>query len=169
MPDSIAAMKRVVIAGVSGCGKSTVGHLVAGMLECEFLDADDFHPPANVAKMRSGTPLEDSDRVGWYETLGRELAARERVVMACSALKRAYRDWLRSAAGGLEFVLLEADPEWIRGKMRARADSGGHFMPPALLDSQLATLEKGDDLVPVENSGSPEEVAERVRVAVGGY
>lgn len=154
-------MIRIVIAGVSGSGKSTVGRLVADRLGAEFLDADDFHPPANVAKMRSGVPLDDDDRAGWLARLGEELAARESVVLACSALKRKYRDQLRAAAPGVKFVLLKADPAEIRHRMELRAARDGHFMPPGLLDSQIATLEVAEDLLAIDNVGAPEEVAQR--------
>ena len=160
-------MIRIVIAGVSGSGKSTVGRHVAGRMGAEFLDADDFHPPENVAKMRSGTPLTDEDRAGWLARLGEELAAREAVVMACSALKRKYRDQLRAAAPGLRFVLLNADAEEIRRRMELRTAREGHFMPPGLLDSQLATLEVAEDFLVVENVGPPEEVARRAVEACG--
>lgn len=153
-------MKRIVVAGVSGSGKTSVGRLLAARTDRPFLDADDFHPPENVAKMRAGRPLDDRDRSGWLERLGNELAGRDRLVLACSALKHAYRDRLRELAGDLVFVLLHVDPAELRRRMEQRE----HFMPPGLLESQLATLEPGDDLVVVDNEGAPEEtVAEIVR------
>lgn len=150
---------KIVVAGVSGCGKSTIGRMLAERMDCEFLDADDFHPPENIAKMRSGVPLDDNDRVGWLEILGRELAVRDRVVLACSALKRAYRDRLAAAAGDLRFVLLILSPAELKRRMEER---GGHFMPPSLLESQLAILEKSGDLIEVANSGSPDVVVEGI-------
>lgn len=147
---------RWVIAGVSGCGKTTVGRALAAKLGVPFLDADDFHPPANVAKMRAGTPLDDADRAPWLEVLGSELAKHESVVLACSALKRAYRDRLRQLAGPVAFVVLEVPREVLESRMRGR----DHFMPPELLDSQLADLELGDDVRVVDASGSPERVVE---------
>ncbi len=135
---------RVVVMGVSGCGKSQVGQLLAQQLDALFLDGDDFHSQANRAKMAGGAPLSDDDRVPWLDTLARELQARERVVLACSALRRTYRDRLRAAAG-VRFVFLDGGFELILGRMQQRAD---HFMPPALLCSQFETLERpgeGDD------------------------
>lgn len=138
-----AATGAVVVMGVCGCGKSTVGRGIADRIGCAFLEGDAFHPAANVAKMSSGHALEDADRWPWLDTLGTVLgaAAREQgsAVAACSALKRAYRDRLTEAAGmPVRFVHLAGAPELLAARMSARQD---HFMPPGLLDSQLATLE----------------------------
>ncbi|MFT4122757.1 MAG: gluconokinase [Microbacteriaceae bacterium] len=133
-----ARVASVVVAGVSGSGKSTVGALLAARLGLPFVDGDALHPAANVAKMAAGIPLEDPDRWPWLDAVGARLAASP-VVIACSALRRAYRDRLRAAAPGLRFVLLDGSPELLVARTAARA---GHFMPPALLDSQLATLER---------------------------
>ncbi|MFT4030657.1 MAG: gluconokinase [Protaetiibacter sp.] len=130
----------VVVAGVSGSGKSTVGALLAARLGVPFADGDALHPPANLAKMASGIPLDDADRWPWLDAVGERLAASP-VVVACSALRRAYRDRLRAAAPGARFVLLDGSRELLEARMAARTD---HFMPPALLDSQLATLERPD-------------------------
>ena len=140
---------KIIIAGVSGSGKSTVGRLLAERLGCEFADADDFHPPENIAKMKAGIPLDDADRAGWLEALGKHLAARDPIVLACSALKKIYRDRLRELAGPLEFVVLTLDRELLSQRMASRE----HFMPATLLDSQLATLELGGDVVVIENKG----------------
>ncbi|MCH7226472.1 gluconokinase [Haloferula sp. A504] len=149
---------RWVIAGVSGCGKTTVGRALAERLGVPFLDADDFHPPGNIAKMSSGKPLEDADRMPWLDALGAELTRRESVVLACSALKRAYRDRLRGFAQPLRFVVLEVPCEELQERLRTRT----HFMPPELLDSQLADLEIGDDVLVVNGLGPVTEVVRRV-------
>ncbi|NGN96036.1 gluconokinase [Nocardioides sp. KC13] len=126
--------------GVSGSGKSTVGAAIAQRLRVPFADADDFHPPENIAKMASGRPLDDHDRQPWLETLGGWLAQHEHTgaVLSCSALKRSYRDLLHGRARGLRFLHLSGTPEVVEARLAARA---GHFMPPSLLRSQFATLE----------------------------
>lgn len=130
----------IVVMGVSGSGKSTVGAALAQRLRVPFADADDFHPPANIAKMTSGQPLNDDDRHPWLEAIGEWLAERgERGgVMSCSALKRVYRDQLRRHCPDVEFVHLSGTPEVIG---RRQASRPGHFMPASLLQSQFATLE----------------------------
>ncbi|WP_366916001.1 gluconokinase [uncultured Nocardioides sp.] len=130
----------VVVMGVSGCGKSTVGEALARRLDVAFTDGDDLHPPANVEKMRAGTPLDDDDRWPWLDAVGGWLAERRTSggVVACSALKRAYRDRLRDQAPAAVHVHLHGDRELIGRRQAAR---GQHFMPPGLLDSQFATLE----------------------------
>jgi gluconokinase len=149
---------KIVIAGVSGCGKTTVGTLLAERLGCEFADADDFHPPENIAKMRAGIPLDDADRAGWLDALGRFLAGRERVVLACSALKRRYRDRLRELGGELRFFVLEVERAVLAGRLEARE----HFMPASLLDSQLAILELGEEVRVIGGPGSAAEFADRI-------
>lgn len=125
--------------GVSGSGKSTVGAALAQRLGVSFADADDFHPPANIAKMTAGHALDDQDRHPWLELVGGWLAEHpEGGVMSCSALKRKYRDQLRHHAPGLQFLLLEGTREVIE---RRQASRPGHFMPASLLTSQFATLE----------------------------
>lgn len=133
----------VVVMGVCGCGKSTVGQGIAQALGIPFLEGDTFHPAANVAKMAAGIPLDDADRWPWLDRLGEVLGrtAREKggAVAACSALKRIYRDYLRAAAAmPLRLVCLVGSRELIAGRMAART---GHYMPLGLLDSQLAILE----------------------------
>ncbi|GAB2758579.1 gluconokinase [Sinomonas soli] len=130
---------HVIAMGVSGCGKSTVGRLLAQELGGEFLDGDDLHPEANVAKMAAGIPLDDADREPWLRLIGEKMAgASGTMVIGCSALKRAYRDMIRDAAPDTAFVHLHGTRELLAARMAARP---GHFMPVSLLDSQLATLE----------------------------
>ena len=133
-------MDRFVVMGVSGCGKSVIGARLAAALGATFIDGDDLHPASNVAKMAAGTPLTDADRAPWLDQVGATLGAAEGVtIIGCSALKRIYRDRIRAAAGGaVMFLHLAADKALIAGRMGART---GHFMPPALLDSQFAALE----------------------------
>lgn len=130
---------HLLVMGVSGSGKSTIGARLAEALALPFGDADAFHPPANVTKMSAGTPLTDEDRWPWLDALGAWLAAqRTGGVIACSALKRAYRDRLRAAVPGLRILHLSGVSEMITERQRARKD---HFMPPSLMASQFATLE----------------------------
>ena len=130
----------VVVMGVSGAGKSTVGIALAGLLGVRFVDADALHPPANVAKMAAGTPLTDPDRWPWLDLVGTALAdARDTgLVVACSALKRAYRDRIRVAVPAVQFVHLIVPRPALNDRVAGRLD---HFMPASLLDSQLETLE----------------------------
>jgi gluconokinase len=130
----------LVVMGVSGSGKSTVGAALAQRLQVPFADADDLHPPANIAKMTAGHALDDDDRYPWLEAIGEWLAshAADGGVMSCSALKRTYRDQLRRHLGSVEFVHLEGSHEVIT---RRQASRPGHFMPASLLTSQFATLE----------------------------
>jgi gluconokinase len=123
--------------GVSGAGKSTVGRALARRLEVPFADADAFHPAANVAKMSAGTPLTDGDRYPWLDAVGQWLADHDGV-MSCSALKRRYRDQLRSHRTDVEFLHLTGSPELIAGRQAGRA---GHFMPSSLMMSQFEALE----------------------------
>jgi gluconokinase len=127
--------------GVSGSGKSTVGAALASRLEIPFADADAFHPAANIAKMSAGTPLDDNDRYPWLAAVGQWLADRAGGVMSCSALKRRYRDHLRSYDASIEFLHLTGPPELIDGR---QAERTGHFMPPSLVTSQFDALEPLD-------------------------
>ncbi len=130
----------VVVMGVSGSGKTTVGSLLAERLGVGFVDADDLHPAANIEKMAAGHPLTDEDRRPWLATVGRTLHdARDRgLVVACSALRRDYRDQIRAAEPDARFVYLEASKALLDARVRGRH---GHFMPVRLLGSQLDTLE----------------------------
>ena len=136
------ATRHVVVMGVSGTGKTTVGRGLAASLNAVFADADDHHPPANVAKMRDGIPLTDADRMPWLQALSRwqqeQAAAGQSTVLACSALRRTYRDTLRIGLPWTGFVHLTGSRELLTQRLEGRQ---GHFMPAALLDSQLATLE----------------------------
>ena len=133
----------VIVMGVSGCGKTSVGERLADALNCRFIEGDSLHPPANIEKMSAGIPLGDDDRWPWLDIIGGligdSVARGERVIVSCSALKKIYRDRLRTAAGGrLASVFLEGSRAVFEKRMQARA---GHFMPASLLDSQFATLE----------------------------
>jgi gluconokinase len=129
----------IVVMGVSGSGKSTVGAALAQRLRVPFADADDFHPPANIEKMTAGHPLNDDDRLPWLDSIGEWLALhRDGGVMSCSALKRMYRDQLRRHCAEIEFLHLEGTVETIG---RRQASRPGHFMPANLLASQFQTLE----------------------------
>ncbi|RZT16010.1 gluconate kinase (SKI family) [Mycobacterium sp. BK558] len=133
----------IVVMGVSGSGKSTVGAALAQRLRVPFADADDFHPAANIAKMTAGHPLDDDDRHPWLEAIGDWLAQRCATggVMSCSALKRSYREQLRRHCPDVQFLHLAGTPEVIG---RRQASRPGHFMPASLLASQFATLEPLD-------------------------
>ncbi|MET9816250.1 MULTISPECIES: gluconokinase [unclassified Streptomyces] len=158
----------VVVMGVSGSGKTTVGRLLAQSLGVPYAEGDDFHPEANVAKMRAGHPLDDEDRRPWLEEIARWLTghADSGGVVTCSALKRRYRDRLASAAPRVFFLHLDGSPELIAARLTARR---GHFMPPDLLRTQYADLEPlGEDeagaAVPID--GTPEETATLAHTAV---
>ncbi len=130
---------QLLLMGVSGSGKSTVGAVLAEALAIPFADADAFHPPANVAKMARGEALTDADRLPWLDALGAWLAARAGGgIIGCSALKRDYRDRLRGHVPGLRILHLAGEPDLIAARQAARPD---HFMPPSLMASQFATLE----------------------------
>lgn len=131
----------LVVMGVTGSGKSTVAASVAERAGAVFIDADDLHPQSNIDKMTNGMPLTDEDRAPWLRAVGDVIAAHRGtpVVVACSALRRSYRDLIREGAPGVVFAHLDGAPELLADRLAARAD---HFMPPALLDSQLATLER---------------------------
>ncbi|MEU3276518.1 gluconokinase [Streptomyces antibioticus] len=159
----------VVVMGVAGTGKTTVGPLLAARLGVPYAEGDEFHQPANIAKMSAGTPLDDADRLPWLDAIGGW--ARERTglggVVSCSALKRSYRDRLRAAAPGLVFLHLSGSRELIEDRMGHRR---GHFMPTALLDSQFATLEPltADEAgVTVDVTDGPEEITARAVDALG--
>jgi gluconokinase len=157
----------LVLAGVSGSGKTTMGRRLAERLGILFRDADDFHPEENVEKMRAGSPLTDADRVPWLSALSGLIAgwsaAGTDAVLACSALKRAYRDALAGGLPDVRFAILDVPPEILRERLEKRE---GHFMPASLLASQLAALEapgKEENAVVIDASGTAEETVEKLR------
>lgn len=142
------ALNSVVVMGVSGCGKSTLGRELAERLGGRFLEGDAYHPEANRSRMEAGVPLTDEDRIPWLESLNRELrneAGGGIPVLACSALKRHYREILRQGLSRCVFVYLHGDYETIRRRMESRE----HFMPSSLLRSQFKTLEEPEDAIVV--------------------
>ncbi len=157
---------RIVVMGVSGSGKSTVGRLLAQTLRMPFQDGDELHPPDNIARMAAGVPLTDADRQDWLAAIGKRLAAaggrRDGVVVACSALKRAYRDQLRAVAPDLRLVYLQGPAPLLAERLAARRD---HYMPASMLPSQLAALESpGSDegAIAVDVAQSPEAIVQAV-------
>lgn len=148
-----------VVMGASGCGKSTVGRMLAGALGGDFVDADDLHPQSNIDKMSAGKPLNDDDRLPWLAIVGETLVGTAPRVMACSALKRKYRDQITQVAGAdVCFIYLHGSQSLLWERISARAD---HFMPPELLQSQIATLEtpSSDEIsVTVSIDQSPTEM-----------
>lgn len=158
----------IVVMGVSGSGKSTVGGLMAERLAVPYAEADDFHPAANIAKMSAGHPLDDADRAPWLDAIADWIAERRELggVVSCSALRRRYRDRLRRADPDLFFVHLDGPPELIAARLAARMQ---HFMPSGLLRSQIETLEplqpdEAGAVVPVD--GGPQQTADRALAAV---
>ncbi len=149
---------RVLVMGVSGSGKSTVGELLARALACRFFDGDDFHPESNIAKMKSGEALNDNDRLPWLKIIAEQFKQAsntdESVVIACSALKKSYRDVLRTGDANLQIVHLAPD----LSSLKTRTEQRNHFMPAALLQSQLDTLEaplSGEQAICVNNEQEP--------------
>lgn len=165
-----APTTSIVVMGVSGSGKSTVAAGLVERLGWDFAEGDDFHPPENVAKMAAGMPLDDEDRWPWLRALAAWIGEHERAgrddIVTCSALKRAYRDLLRDGHPSVWFAHVTVDAETLRERVQERT---GHYMPPSLLDSQLATLEPLQDDEPgitVAGAGSPEEVVDEILAAL---
>ena len=167
MPNDDRVLPIVVVMGVSGSGKTTVGAALAGLIGVDFVDGDDLHPKTNVDKMHAGHPLTDADRWPWLDRVGAALAeaagANCGLVVACSALKRAYRDRIRAAAGpALLFVFLDVSRTEAQRRMRVRLD---HFMPASLVDSQFEALEPPDgeaDVLSVTALSNPSATARAV-------
>jgi gluconokinase len=156
----------IVLMGVSGAGKTTVGQLLASQLKWEFADADDYHSATNIEKMRKGIPLTDADRAPWLETLRALIttwiATRKNVVLACSALKHAYREKLRIAPE-VQFVYLKGTPQLLHQRLHARR---GHYMTEQMLDSQLATLEEPGRALAVDVDRVPADIVSEIRVTL---
>ena len=164
----------VVLMGVAGAGKTTIGRLLAELLGAAFAEGDVFHPPANIAKMSRGAPLDDADRLPWLAAIAREidraLQQRTALVVACSALKRAYRDILIGPRAGVRLVYLSGARPLIQARMDARRD---HFMPPSLVASQFAALERpgaAERPIVVDVNAAPETIAAAIhaRLVNGG-
>lgn len=157
----------VIVMGTTASGKTTIGSLLAERLGWEFVDADDFHPPANVEKMRRGIPLTDADREPWLQALNREIvqwsAEGRNVVLACSALKASYRDELR-ASDDVKFVYLKGSYELFSQRVLSRK---GHFAKQDLLASQFATLEEPTDAIRVDAAPPPDQIVAEVRKRLG--
>jgi gluconokinase len=153
-----------LLMGVSGAGKTTVGKLLASQLGWEFADADDYHSATNVEKMRNGIPLTDADRGPWLESLRLVIvawiAAGKNGVLACSALKKAYRDVL-IVGPEVRVVYLKGDRELLRDRLLLRR---GHYMKEAMLESQIATLEEPGDAIVVDARRTPEEIVREIRL-----
>ncbi len=153
----------VVVMGVSGCGKTTIGKLLASRLGCAFLDADEFHPPENVAKMAAGTPLTDDDRKPWLQALNGKLREQQNAVLACSALKESYRQLLSQGLAACRFVHLHGEIELIRARLAERQH---RYMPASLLESQFATLEPPASALAVDIAQPPARCVEAIVIGL---
>ena len=158
----------VVLMGVSGAGKTTIGNALAASIGCDFLDGDDWHPPANVAKMAAGHPLDDDDRWPWLERLNSELRAREQTgasaVLACSALKEKYRERLMRGIADVRLVFLHGSLDVIRARLAARQH---RYMPATLLESQLAALEPPGRAIRVDIALAPAQCVALISASLG--
>jgi carbohydrate kinase (thermoresistant glucokinase family) len=166
----VAVIQSIVIMGVSGSGKSTIGLALARRTDSEFIEADQLHPASNVAKMAAGQPLTDQERLPWLRLVGQRMVGstslNRRTVVACSALKRSYRNILREYSPDAFFVCLDATPAFIQSRVDARKHE---FMPPSLLASQFAILEPFDDRergVTISADSNPDRIVERILTQV---
>ena len=151
--------------GVAGCGKTTIGSKLARSLGVLFLDADDFHPEANLKKMSSGIPLDDSDRIPWLESLREELRSNRGCVLACSALKQNYRSMLEDADRNTRFIMLDISKETARRRLLSRAN---HFMPETLIDSQFDSLERPTDALVIDAEAPVDSVLDVILRKISG-
>lgn len=153
----------IILIGVAGSGKTTIGQLLSAKLQWPFFDADDFHPPSNIAKMAAGIPLEEEDRWPWLETLkeaiSQEIAAGQNAIFACSALKESYRDFLTRDLEQTKLVYLKGNTPILSRRIATRKN---HFMKEAMLASQLATLEEPENCLTIDVSDPPEVIATRI-------
>ncbi|HEV3010944.1 MAG TPA: gluconokinase [Burkholderiales bacterium] len=154
----------VLVMGVAGVGKTTIGAALARRLGWRFVDADDYHPPQNVAKMKAGIPLADADRWPWLSRLNKELKQLEHAVLACSALKQSYRQRLAQGIAEFTVVYLYGSSELIRARMEGRSH---RFMPAALLESQFAALEPPADAIAVDVAATPEDCVAAILTELG--
>lgn len=158
----------IVLMGVAGSGKTTIGQLLAAELGVAYFDGDDFHPSANVAKMRQGLALNDTDRAGWLDALAKLIdehtATKRSCVIGCSALRQTYRERLVGTAEGVRFVFLKGSYELIKQRLSARQ---GHFMKSTLLESQFATLEAPADALTIDIDQPPAQIVHAIVAALG--
>jgi gluconokinase len=162
-----ARPKAVVLMGVSGCGKTSVGKELSRILGWPFLDGDEFHPPENVTKMASGNPLDDADRVPWlrnlHDLITEHLTKGQSLLLACSALKQKYRDQLAEGNPDTIFVYLKGDFDLIFRRMQSRE---GHYMKPEMLKSQFATLEEPSEALIIDIANPVGQIAETIVNAI---
>jgi len=160
----------VVIMGVSGCGKTTVGRLLAKRLDWAYYEGDAFHPPENIEKMSQGVSLDDVDRGPWLasikEVIDRCADGASDAVFACSALRRTYRRTLSADVADIRFVYLKGDSQTIRGRMKSR---DGHYMKANMLESQFSSLEEPDDAIEVDIKNFPQDIVERIESQLFGF
>ena len=160
--------KAIIMMGVSGSGKTTIGLALSSALDWSFFDGDDYHPPENVKKMSQGIPLSDEDRLRWLESLSHLITENynrgENLVLACSALKRIYRDQLRSNHADINFVYLEGDIDMIRQRMQTREK---HYMKPGMLESQFQILEPPQDALQINIERSINEIVQEIIDVLG--